>query len=132
VTQSHGSGTSPHGNSVTDRRVTEELAESGKLDVHVMSGSETPISVVEMGVFCFAHNKDYFKFKTPRREHRMKKILVIITAVAITAMAGAAMAADSNTLTVTASVTGTCKFVTGTSNLNFGALDPSVAGVPKV
>ncbi|MFZ3208873.1 MAG: spore coat protein U domain-containing protein, partial [Geobacteraceae bacterium] len=55
----------------------------------------------------------------------MKK-LITITAAAIVAMAGAAMAADSNTLTVQASVTGTCKFVTPTSTLNFGALDPSV------
>ena len=56
----------------------------------------------------------------------MKKLLAITAAVAIVAMAGTAMAADSNTLTVQASVTGTCKFVSGTSTLNFGALDPSV------
>jgi len=56
----------------------------------------------------------------------MKKLLAIITVAAITAMAGTVMAADTNTLTVTASVTGTCKFVTGTSSLGFGALDPSV------
>ena len=35
------------------------------------------------------------------------------------------MAADTNTLTVQASVTGTCKFVSGTSTLTFPALDPS-------
>jgi spore coat protein U-like protein len=56
----------------------------------------------------------------------MKKLLAITAAAAIIAMAGAAMAAGSNTLTVTASVTGTCKFVTGTSSLTFPALDPSV------
>lgn len=55
----------------------------------------------------------------------MKKLLAI-TAAAIVAMAGTAMAADTNTLTVQASVTGTCKFSTATSTLNFGALDPSV------
>lgn len=38
-----------------------------------------------------------------------------------------AQAADTNTLTVTASVTGTCKFVSATSTLAFGALDPSSA-----
>lgn len=39
-------------------------------------------------------------------------------------MAGAAMALD-NTLTVTASVLGTCQFSTATSTLDFGVLDPS-------
>lgn len=56
----------------------------------------------------------------------MKKIVAIITAAAITAMAGAAMASDTNTLTVTASVTGACKFVSNSSTLAFGALDPAV------
>jgi len=56
----------------------------------------------------------------------MKKITAILAAAAIVAMAGTAMAADSNTLTVQASVTGTCKFSSPTSTLNFGALDPSV------
>ena len=56
----------------------------------------------------------------------MKKITAITLTAAIVALAGAAMAADSNTLTVQASVTGTCKFSSGTSTLNFGALDPSV------
>jgi spore coat protein U-like protein len=60
----------------------------------------------------------------------MKKILAIITAVAITAMAGAAIAADTNTLTVQASVTGTCKFSSATSTLDFGALDPSASTNP--
>lgn len=56
----------------------------------------------------------------------MRKIVAITLTAAIVATAGAAMAADSNTLTVQASVTGTCKFSSGTSTLNFGALDPSV------
>jgi len=55
----------------------------------------------------------------------MKKLLAITAAVAVMAMAGTAMAADSNTLTVTANVTGTCKFSSPTSSLSFGALDPS-------
>lgn len=62
-----------------------------------------------------------------RRVNNMKKLLAITAAAAMLAMAGTAMAADSNTLTVTASVTGTCKFSTPkTSTLDFGALDPSV------
>jgi Spore Coat Protein U domain len=57
----------------------------------------------------------------------MKKLLAITAAVAVVTMAGSAFAANSNTLTVSASVTGTCKFSSPTSTLNFGALDPSVA-----
>lgn len=56
----------------------------------------------------------------------MKRVLAALTAVTAIAMAGSAMAADSNTLTVQASVTGTCKFSSPTSTLNFGALDPSL------
>ena len=55
----------------------------------------------------------------------MRKLLAITLTAAILATAATAMAADSNTLTVQASVTGTCKFSTGTSTLNFGALDHS-------
>lgn len=58
----------------------------------------------------------------------MKRIIALTAAVAVFAMASVALAADSNTLTVQASVTGTCKFVAPkTATLNFGALDPSVA-----
>lgn len=56
----------------------------------------------------------------------MKKVLAISAAAALMAMAGTAMAADTNTLTVQASVTGTCKFSSATSTLNFLSLDPSV------
>lgn len=56
----------------------------------------------------------------------MKKLLAIAAAAAILATAGTVMAADTNTLTVQASVTGTCKFSSPTSTLNFPALDPSV------
>lgn len=55
----------------------------------------------------------------------MKRTLALTAAILV--MAGSALAADTNTLTVSASVTGTCKFVAPkTSALNFGALDPSV------
>jgi hypothetical protein len=60
----------------------------------------------------------------------MKKLIAITAAAAIVAMAGSAMAADTNTLTVQASVTGTCKFVSASSTLDFGALDPSLATNP--
>jgi hypothetical protein len=58
-------------------------------------------------------------------EEIMKKSLTVFIALAVLAAGGAAWAADSNTLTVTASVAGTCKFVAATSALNFGALDPA-------
>lgn len=60
----------------------------------------------------------------------MKKVFAITAAAAVMAMAGTALAADSNTLTVQASVTGTCKFSSATSTLNFGSLDPSSATNP--
>ncbi|MHC1697416.1 MAG: spore coat protein U domain-containing protein [Geobacteraceae bacterium] len=56
----------------------------------------------------------------------MKKLLAIITVAGITAMAGTAIAQDTNTLTVSASVTGSCAFSDATSTLAFGALDPAV------
>ena len=55
----------------------------------------------------------------------MRKSMVFFIALAVLAAGGAAWAADTNTLTVQASVLGTCKFFSGTSTLNFGALDPS-------
>jgi spore coat protein U-like protein len=57
----------------------------------------------------------------------MKKVLAISAAVAVLAVAGSAFAAGSNTLTVSASVTETCKFVDPSSTLAFGALDPSAS-----
>ena len=57
----------------------------------------------------------------------MKRILLLVAVTAIVAIAGAAMAANSNTLTVSASVIGTCKFEVATSTVNFAAgLDPTV------
>ncbi len=56
----------------------------------------------------------------------MKKLAVVMVAMMIVGMAATAMAADTNTLTVSATVQGACKFVSTTSTLAFGALDPSV------
>lgn len=56
----------------------------------------------------------------------MKLFLTIISLVAVLAFTSGAMAAGSNTLTVTAAVAGTCRFVSATSTLAFGSLDPSV------
>jgi len=57
----------------------------------------------------------------------MRKSMAVLIALAVFAAGGAAWAAGSNTLTVNASVTGTCKFSSATSTLSFGALDPSSA-----
>lgn len=56
----------------------------------------------------------------------MKKNLIAVLAIGFILVAGTVLAAGTNTLTVTASVTGTCKFSSATSTLAFGALDPSV------
>ncbi len=57
----------------------------------------------------------------------MKKSMVLALAMGLVmALGGVATAVDSNTLTVTANVVGTCKFSSGTSSLPFGSLDPSV------
>jgi len=59
----------------------------------------------------------------------MRKSMVVFIALVLLAAGGAAWAADSNTLTVQASVVGTCMFTgTKTSTLDFGAIDPSAAG----
>ncbi|MBI5237987.1 MAG: spore coat protein U domain-containing protein [Deltaproteobacteria bacterium] len=57
------------------------------------------------------------------------KRLILIAAAIITAVmvSSTAMAVGTNTMTVTASVTGVCKFSATTSTLAFGALDASVA-----
>jgi spore coat protein U-like protein len=57
----------------------------------------------------------------------MKKLLGMVMVLGLVLVTGVAFAADSNTLTVQASVTGTCKFSSGTSTLDFGALDPNSA-----
>src|SRR3989304_5529941 len=56
----------------------------------------------------------------------MKKLLGMVMVLGLVLGLGrAAMAADSNTVTVTANVVGTCKFNSATSTLAFGGLDPS-------
>ncbi len=55
----------------------------------------------------------------------MRKSMTVFIALAALALSGAAWAADTNILTVTASVTGTCVFSSATSTLSFGPLDPS-------
>ena len=54
----------------------------------------------------------------------MRKSMVFFIALAVLAAGGAAWA-DTNTLTVSASVKGTCKFSSPTSTLAFGQMDPS-------
>lgn len=53
----------------------------------------------------------------------MKKTLILAAVLAAVAVSGSAMAADTATVSVSASVTGTCKFTSGGS-VAFGALDP--------
>ncbi len=58
----------------------------------------------------------------------MKRRLVAIAAgLAVMLFTGTAMAAGSNTMTVSANVVGTCKFNSAASTLAFGALDPALA-----
>ena len=57
----------------------------------------------------------------------MKRMQLVVMAAAMLLMAGTAMAAGSATLNVTASVLGTCTMA-GPGTLNFGVLDPAVAG----
>ena len=58
----------------------------------------------------------------------MKKLMVLVVAMTIIAMAGVAMAASqTNTLTVNATVSGSCKFNSNTSTLAFGVIDPTSA-----
>jgi spore coat protein U domain-containing protein, fimbrial subunit CupE1/2/3/6 len=58
----------------------------------------------------------------------MRKSMVVCIALALLALGGAAWALDTNTLTVQASVVGTCMFqAPKTSTLDFGPLDPSNA-----
>ena len=60
----------------------------------------------------------------------MKKLLSMVMVLGLVLVLGRmAMAGDTNTVTVTANVVGTCKFNSATSTLAFGALDPS-SGAP--
>lgn len=53
-----------------------------------------------------------------------RKLLCALLAVSFAAPAAAG---DTATLAVSATVSGTCKFTTGTFNMSFGTLDPSAA-----
>lgn len=61
----------------------------------------------------------------------MKKLIAANLIAAGLMASGAGLAGDTNTLTVSASVTATCKFSSATSTLDFGALDPSSATNPS-
>ena len=65
----------------------------------------------------------------PKEEEGMKKVLMAVIAVALVAMAGTAMAAPpfDTTVSVNATVTGNCRFLTGGS-LAF-TLDPALGGL---
>ena len=56
----------------------------------------------------------------------MKKMITLLMAIGMLAMASGAMAADTTTVAVSATVTGTCKFTAG-GTLSF-TLDPSAGG----
>jgi len=56
----------------------------------------------------------------------MKRMMVVIAAVILTAWAGSAYAASNTSVSVSATVIGTCKFVAG-GTMAFGNLDPSLA-----
>jgi len=59
----------------------------------------------------------------------MKKMLGMVMVLGLVLVLGrVAIAADTNTVTVTANVVGTCRFNSGTSTLGFGALDPGIGG----
>jgi spore coat protein U-like protein len=59
----------------------------------------------------------------------MKKLLVLATVLGLVLGLGTvAMAQQTNTVTVTANVVGTCRFNSATSTLAFGSLDPGTGG----
>lgn len=55
-------------------------------------------------------------------------ILKALSAALLACSAGFAAAADTQNLTVTATVSAVCKFTSTAQTLNFGTLDPSVGG----
>ena len=58
----------------------------------------------------------------------MKKFLGLAMGLGLVLLTGVAFAADTNTVTVTANVVGTCRFNSATSTLAFGSLDPGAGG----
>lgn len=57
----------------------------------------------------------------------MKKLLILLSAIAIISITTKAIAADTGTVNINATVVGTCKFTTNTANISV-TLDPSVGG----
>jgi len=84
----------------------------------------------------FFNERNYSSTKPPEGEFptdNKKEVMAMKRAGAILSSLGVVLlfanltfAADSNPLTVSATVAGTCKFSSATSTLDFGALDPSV------
>lgn len=63
----------------------------------------------------------------------MKRLAVWIMAIAfVVSLAGTGLALDSNTVTVSATVIGSCAFNVAASALAFGVLDPALPGPPAV
>ena len=58
----------------------------------------------------------------------MKKLVGLAMIFGLVLSTGVAFAADTNTVTVTANVVGTCRFNSATSTLAFGSLDPGTGG----
>jgi spore coat protein U-like protein len=54
----------------------------------------------------------------------MVKRIILIVAIAMIAFSGVALAADTTSVTVSATVQGTCKFLTS-GTIDFGTLDPN-------
>lgn len=57
---------------------------------------------------------------------RTKRTLLAIASLGALAFTGSAFAGGTTSLALTANVTATCTFDTGTQTMNFGTLDPSV------
>ena len=55
----------------------------------------------------------------------MRKLVGLMMVSGLVLLAGVAFAGDTNTVTVSANVVGTCMFDSATSTLAFGALDPT-------
>ncbi|MGQ9510074.1 MAG: Csu type fimbrial protein [Thermodesulfobacteriota bacterium] len=55
----------------------------------------------------------------------MKRLVMLVMVLGLVLFSGVAFGADTNVVNVSATVVGTCKFLSATSNLEFGDLDPS-------
>jgi len=74
---------------------------------------------------CFRYENLVFNI-IARRKTGMKRVTAVIAAVLLTAWAGSAYAASNTSVAISATVIGTCKFLTG-GTMAFGDLDPSLA-----